>query len=56
MTNYPLTEKPGIFIDELVSMMKEVRIEMPRMIGAGFDMPGFDLRKIREEIDNFLKS
>lgn len=56
MTNYPLTAKPGIFMEELVSMIGEEEIEMPKMIGAGFDMPRFNLEKIRQEIDDFLKS
>lgn len=54
MTNYPLTEKPGIFTNELTSMIKEAGTGMPRMIGAGFDMPGFKLEKIAEEINSFL--
>jgi hypothetical protein len=28
---------------------------MPNMIGAGFDMPGFKLESIAEEIDGFLR-
>ena len=28
---------------------------MPHMIGAGFDMPGFKLESIADEIDKFLR-
>jgi len=55
MTKYPVTKKPGIFIEELTKMIKDAGTEMPRMIGAGFDMPGFDLDTIAEEIDAFLR-
>ncbi|MCJ7456526.1 hypothetical protein MUP07_07245 [Candidatus Bathyarchaeota archaeon] len=55
MTNYPLTKKPGIFMEELISMIKETGTKAPRMIGAGFDMPGFKLEKIAEEINSFLR-
>jgi predicted secreted protein len=55
MTNYPLTKEPGIFIEELVAMIKEAGINMPRIIGAGFDMPGFKLEHIVDEIDGFLR-
>lgn len=55
ISNYPLTEKPGVFVEELISMMKEAGVEMPRIIGAGFDMPGFNLERILEEIDAFLR-
>ncbi len=55
MTNYPLAKKPGIYIEELVSMIKKAGIKMPPMTGAGFDMPGFNLDEIRAEIENFLR-
>ena len=55
MTKYPLTEKPGVFVEELVAMIKEARTEMPHIIGAGFDMPGFKLESIADEIDKFLR-
>ena len=55
MTNYPLTKKPGIFMEELISMIKETGTKAPRMIGAGFDMPRFKLEKIAEEINSFLR-
>lgn len=55
MTDYPLTKKPGVFIEELTSMIKESEIKMPRIIGAGFDMPRFNLEKIQEEMDSFLR-
>lgn len=54
MNNYPLTKKPGIYIEELTSMIREAGTKMPRMIGAGFDMPGFNLDKIGIEIGDFL--
>jgi predicted secreted protein len=54
MTNYPLTDKPGIYIEELISMIKGAGAKLPPTIGAGFDMPGFNLGKIEEEIDVFL--
>jgi predicted secreted protein len=55
MTNYPLTNKPGVFIEELTSKINEAGTKMPRMIGAGFDMPHFNLEKIQEEMDSFLR-
>ena len=55
MTKYPLAKKPGVFIKELVAMIKEAGTNKPRMIGAGFDMPGFKLDTIAEEIDGFLR-
>jgi len=55
MTNYPVTKKPGVFIEELVTMINEAQTKMPSMIGAGFDMPGFKLEDIAEEIDAFLR-
>jgi hypothetical protein len=55
MTKYPLTKKPGIFMEELTKMIKEAGIDMPRIIGAGFDMPEFKLNAIAEEIDAFLR-
>jgi hypothetical protein len=55
MTKYPLAEKPGVFVEEFVAMIKEVGMEMPHMIGAGFDMPGFKLENIAEEIEKFLR-
>jgi len=54
MTNYPLTKKPGIYIEELTSMIRQTGSKMPRMTGAGFDMPNFNLGKIRAEIEEFL--
>ena len=55
MAKYPLTKKPGIFMEELTKMIRESGIDMPRMIGAGFDMPEFKLDAIAEEIDTFLR-
>ena len=55
MTKYPISEKPGVFIEELVAMIKEAGTEMPHMIGAGFDMPGFKLENIVDEIEKFLR-
>jgi predicted secreted protein len=55
LTNYPLTEKPGVFLEELVAMIREAGTEMPHMIGAGFDMPGFKLDSIADEIEKFLR-
>ncbi len=55
MTNYPTTTKPGIFIEELVAMIKEANLKLPNMIGAGFDMPGFDEKKIANELIEFLE-
>jgi predicted secreted protein len=55
MTKYPLTKKPGIFIEELTAVIREAGTVMPHMIGAGFDMPGFKLESIVEEIDRFLR-
>ena len=55
IAKYPLAKKPGVFIEELAKMIKETGAEMPRIIGAGFDMPGFSLDTIAEEIDAFLR-
>jgi len=55
MRNYPVTDKPGVFMEELIAMIKEAGLEMPNMIGAGFDMPGFDEQKITTELLEFLK-
>jgi len=55
MTNYPTTNKPGIFMEELIAMIKEAGLKMPKMIGAGFDMPGFDEKKIVSELVEFLE-
>jgi predicted secreted protein len=55
MINYPLTRKPGVFIEELIAMIKETATGKLRMIGAGFDMPGFKLERIADEIDGFLR-
>jgi hypothetical protein len=55
MTKYPLAEKPGIFVEEFLAMIKEAGIEMPDIIGAGFDMPGFKLESIAKEIEKFLR-
>lgn len=55
MTKYPLTKRPGIYVEELISMIKEAGTKTPPMIGAGFDMPGFNLEKIRDEANSFLR-
>jgi predicted secreted protein len=55
MTKYPLAKRSGVFIEELVAMIREAGTEMPHMIGAGFDMPGFKLESIVDEIDKFLR-
>jgi len=55
MVKYPLAKKPGIFFEELIAMMKKAGIEKPHMIGAGFDMPGFKMDTIVDEIDAFLR-
>jgi predicted secreted protein len=54
IAKYPLTEKPGVFVEELTAMIREAGMEMPHMIGAGFDMPGFKLDNIVAEIEEFL--
>ncbi|MEM4203958.1 MAG: hypothetical protein QXS54_07815 [Candidatus Methanomethylicaceae archaeon] len=55
LTSYPTTSKPGVFIEELVAMIKEAGLKVPNMIGAGFDMPGFDEKKIADELTKFLE-
>jgi len=55
MTKYPLAKRPGVFIEELAAMIREAGTGMPHMIGAGFDMPGFKLESIADEIDKFLR-
>ena len=55
IVKYPLAKKPGIFFEELIALMKKAGIKKPRMIGAGFDMPGFKMDTIVEAIDAFLR-
>jgi predicted secreted protein len=55
MTNYPVTKKRGVFVEELATMINAARTKMPNIIGAGFDMPGFKLEGIAKEIDAFLR-
>lgn len=52
--SYPTTDKPGIFIEELLKMLGEAKVEVPPMIGAGFDMPNFEMAAIESEIEAFL--
>jgi len=35
-------------------MIKESNLEMPPMIGAGFDMPNFKVEDVAKELDDFL--
>lgn len=55
LTNYPVTDKPGVFIEEFLNMLRERNLSVPPVIGAGFDMPGFRKEKIIEELTNFLE-
>uniref|UniRef100_A0A7C3J3Z8 DUF523 domain-containing protein n=1 Tax=Candidatus Methanomethylicus mesodigestus TaxID=1867258 RepID=A0A7C3J3Z8_9CREN len=54
LTNYPTTTKPGVFIEELTCMIKEAGVQIPKIIGAGFDMPNFDEKRIVDELVEFL--
>jgi predicted secreted protein len=53
--SYPTINKPGIFIEEMMNLLKEEKVEVPPMIGAGFDMPNFDPTDIEKEIGRFLE-
>ena len=54
--NYPTASKPGIFMEVLLSEIKERGLQVPPIIGAGFDMPDFQLEDIKKEIGDFLES
>lgn len=52
--DYPVIEAKGAFISTLIDMIKENNLEMPPMIGAGFDMPNFKVEDVVAELDEFL--
>jgi hypothetical protein len=56
MSNYPTTERPGIFMEEVFKGLEQRGIEIPKYTGAGFDMPGFDLQAQVDKLDDFLAS
>lgn len=51
---YPVSEGQGVFMREIVKGIKARGLEVPRMIGAGFDMPGFKLKEVVAELEEFL--
>lgn len=54
MRSYPTTSQPGIFIEELFKGITERGLKRPKSIGAGFDIPGFDLQEEVRKLDTFL--
>lgn len=52
--DYPVIKAKGAFISTLVDMIEENNLEMPPMIGAGFDMPNFKVEDVVAELDAFL--
>ena len=54
MNNYPTTNRPGVFMEEVFKGIKQRGMEIPKFIGAGFDMPGFDLKDQVDKLDEFL--
>lgn len=51
---YPVIKENGIFIRTLIDMIKEAKLDMPSMIGAGFDVPNFKLEDVVKELEDFL--
>jgi predicted secreted protein len=54
MKRYPLTEKPGIFMEVFMEEIRRRGLKEPKMTGAGFDISGFKLEDIKKELDDFL--
>jgi predicted PolB exonuclease-like 3'-5' exonuclease len=54
MGNYPTTDSPGVFMEEVFKGIEQRGMEIPKYIGAGFDMPGFDLKEQVNKLDEFL--
>jgi predicted secreted protein len=54
MDNYPTTDRPGIFMEEVFKGIEARELAIPKHIGAGFDMPGFDLKVQVDQLDQFL--
>jgi len=52
--DYPVIKEKGIFMRTLLEMIKEEGLQEPPMIGAGFDMPNFDVNDVVKEIEEFL--
>ncbi|MDL1966199.1 MAG: hypothetical protein LWW90_05925 [Candidatus Desulfofervidus auxilii] len=52
--DYPVIREKGIFMRTLVEMIKEAKLDMPPMIGAGFDMPNFKVEDVVKELEEFL--
>ena len=53
--DYPVIKEKGIFMRILLEMIKENNLDIPPMIGAGFDIPNFKLEDVVKELDEFLK-
>ncbi|NLI56355.1 hypothetical protein GX420_05205 [bacterium] len=51
---YPVVKENGIFIRTLIEMIKEAKLDIPPMIGAGFDIPNFKLEDVIKELEDFL--
>ena len=54
MGNYPTTDRPGVFMEEVFKGIEQRGMEIPKYTGAGFDMPGFDLKEQVNKLDEFL--
>jgi predicted secreted protein len=56
MNNYPTTNRPGIFMEEVFKGINQRGIKVPEYTGAGFDMPGFDLKEQVSKLERFLSA
>lgn len=52
--DYPVIKANGAFIATFLELMKDNNLEMPPIIGAGFDMPNFKLEDEVAKLDKFL--
>ena len=54
MGNYPTTDRPGVFMEEVFKGIEQRGMKIPKYTGDGFDMPGFDLKEQVNKLDVFL--
>lgn len=54
-TEYPVAEGKGIFMLELEKEFNARALNIPKMIGIGLDIPGFDLNSFEGELNEELK-
>lgn len=52
--NYPTAKRPGVFMEELFKGIEARGLEVPKAIGAGFDIPGFKLEEEVAKLEKFL--